>query len=421
MRKPRTQRRGFLFFVLSAFTLINTQTRAEDFQGSTHMLEFNKPPILYKNKGATDPVAALNKSLRANRASGWKEYHPSFGYLPAVLDMLGVPVSSQMLVFSKTSVQRRLIDSENPRALYFSDNVYVGFIPGAPDLEIAAVDPVLGTVFYTVSQDNSEPVRFRRNDDCLSCHASARTMGVPGFVIRSLDTDAAAEIVAGTDTNNVTHCTPIEERWGSWLVSNAPQDWKHRGNAVGSGDTRVPIPKEHLSRVFSSPLYPSRGSEILPLLLHDHQTHMHNYITRLGMEGQERIASYGHLRYLQVQIVAFLRYLLFVEEAPLASPINASEKFIEAFQKNAKRDSKGRSLKDLDLKTRLFRFPCSFLIDSEAFRKMPTMVREAILAKLHQVLRGENPDPTFEALSLLNRKAILEILKATAPDLTAGW
>jgi hypothetical protein len=246
-------------------------------------------------------------------------------------------------------------------------------------------------------------------------------MGVPGFVVRSLDTDAAAEIVAGTDTNNVTHCTPINERWGSWFVSNAPQDWEHRGNTVGSGDTRTPIPNERLNRVFSSPLYPSKGSEVLPLLLHDHQTHMHNYITRLGMEGQERIASYGHLRYLQVQIVAFLRYLLFVEEAPLASPINASENFIEAFQRNAKRDSKGRSLKDLDLKTRLFRFPCSFLLDSEAFRKMPAMVREAILAKLHQVLLGENPDRTFESLSLPDRQAILEILKATAPDLTAGW
>jgi hypothetical protein len=421
MRKPRTQRRGFLLFAFASLPLFTTTTRAEDFQGSTHMLEFNKPPILYKNKIATDPVAALNKSLRANRASGWKEYHPTFGYLPAVLEMLGVPVSSQMLVFSKTSVQRSFIDSGNPRALYFSDDVYVGFIPGAPDLEIAAVDPSLGTVFYTVSQDNSEPVRFRRNDDCLNCHASARTMGVPGFVVRSLDTDAAAEIVAGTDTNNVTHCTPINERWGSWFVSNAPQDWEHRGNTVSSGDTRTPIPNERLNRVFSSPLYPSKGSEVLPLLLHDHQTHMHNYITRLGMEGQERIASYGHLRYLQVQIVAFLRYLLFVEEAPLASPINASENFIEAFQRNAKRDSKGRSLKDLDLKTRLFRFPCSFLLDSEAFRKMPAMVREAILAKLHQVLLGENPDRTFESLSLPDRQAILEILKATAPDLTAGW
>jgi hypothetical protein len=414
-------RRGFLSLFLASVNLITRPTRAEDFQGSTHMLEFNKPPIFYKNKTAADPVAVLNKSLRANRSSGWKEHHPTFGYLPAVLEMLKVPVSSQMLVFSKTSVQRRLIDSENPRALYFSDDVYVGYVPGAPDLEIAAVDPVLGTIFYTVSQDSSEPVRFRRNDDCLSCHASARTMGVPGFVVRSIDTDAAGEIVAGTDTNNVTHCTPIQERWGSWLVSNTPQDWKHRGNVIGSGETRVPIPKEHLSRVFSSPLYPSRGSEILPLLLHDHQTHMHNYITRLNMEGQERIASYGHLRYLQVQILAFLRYLLFVEEAPLASPITASEKFIEAFQKNAKRDSKGRSLKDLDLQTHLFRFPCSFLVDSEAFRKLPPMVRDAILSKLHQVLLGENPDPTFETLSLSNRQAILEILKATAPDLTAGW
>ena len=385
------------------------------------MIEFDKPPLSYKGNNATDPVAKLNKSLRANRASGWKEYHPTFGYLPAVLELLGVPASSQMLVFSKTSVQRRFIHSENPRALYFSDDVYVGFVPGAPDLEIAAVDPSLGTVFYTVSQDNAEPLRFRRNDDCLSCHASARTMGVPGFIVRSLETDAAAEIIAGTDTNNVTHCTPIEERWGSWFVSNAPRDWTHRGNAIGTGNTRVPLPSKLLQRVFNSSLYPSRGSELVPLILHDHQTHMHNYITRLNMEGQQRIASYGHLRYLEVQVLAFVRYLLFVEEAPLPSPISASEKFVAEFQKNAKRDAKGRSLKDLDLNTRIFRFPCSFLLDSDAFRSMPSMVRDAILSKLHKVLLGENPDPNFEKISLSDRQAVLEMLKDTAPDLTTGW
>ena len=395
--------------------------RADDFQGSTHMLEFEKPPLGYKDKMATDLVATLNKSLRANRASGWKEYHPKFGYLLAVLEMLGVPVSSQMLVFSKTSVQRRFIDSENPRALYFSDDVYVGFVPGAPDLEIATVDPALGTVFYTVSQDDSEPLRFRRNDDCLSCHASARTMGVPGFVVRSLDADATAEIIAGTDTNNVTHCTPIEERWGSWLVSNTPSNWGHRGNALGTGEARIPIEEKLLNRVFESTKYPSKGSEIVPLILHDHQTHMHNYITRLNMEAQQRMASYGNLRYLESQIRAFLRYLLFVEEAPLPSPISGSKEFIESFQKNARRDSQGRSLKDLDLQTRIFRFPCSFLLDSDAFRKMSVPVREAILSRLHKVLQGENPDPQFEKLSSADRKAILEILKETAPDLTAGW
>ncbi len=421
MRKPHKSKCGFLFFVFTALAWAPGSIWAEDFQGSTHMLEFEKPPLGYKGKVATDPVAVLNKSLRANRAAGWKEYHPKFGYLPAVLEMLCVPAASQMLVFSKTSVQRRFIDSENPRALYFSDDVYVGFVPGAPDLEIATVDPDLGTVFYTVSQDDSEPLRFRRNDDCLSCHASARTMGVPGFVVRSLDADAAAEIIAGTDANNVTHCTPIKDRWGSWMVSNTPANWIHRGNALGTGDTRIPIEQKLLTRIFDSARYPAKGSEIVPLILHDHQTHMHNYITRLNMEGQQRIASYGNLRYLESQIRAFLRYLLFVEEAPLPSPVIASKDFLDAFQKNAKRDSRGRSLKDLDLQTRIFRFPCSFLLDSDAFRKMSAPVREAILLRLHKVLQGENPEPQFEKLLAADRQAILEILKETAPDLTAGW
>ena len=394
---------------------------AEDFQGSTHKLEFDAPPIEYSKTDSSDPVAKLSKILRADRSSGWKDFHPDFGYLPAVLEMLHVPVSSQMLVFSKTSVQRHNIDPGNPRALYFSDAIYVGYIPGAPELEIAAVDPDLGTVFYTVHQDKDEPVRFRRNNECLTCHGAARSMGVPGFVLRSLDTDLTGEILAATDTDRISHCTPITQRWGGWYVTNAPTDWVHRGNDPGH-ESRTPEASEALVRKISaSPLYPISGSDTLALLLHDHQTHMHNYITRLHLEGLQRLTEYGHIRYLDIQIRAFLRYLLFTEEVPLPSPLSPTADFLAAFQQNAKKDARGRSLKDLDLHTRLFRYPCSFLIDSDAFRKMPEIVRQKILERLHAILTHKDEHPDFAALSAEDRQAVLEILRDTAPDLTPGW
>jgi hypothetical protein len=173
---------------LSASAPFSANALGEDFQGSTHKMAFDAEPLLYSSMEAGDPVAKLSKTLRANRTAGWKPFHPEYGYLPAILEMLDVPAASQMLVFSKTSVQRHNIEPGNPRALYFSDSVYVGYIPGAPQLEIASVDPVLGTVFYTVNQDRDEPVRFRRSNDCLNCHAAARSMGASATRI-----DIAAE------------------------------------------------------------------------------------------------------------------------------------------------------------------------------------------------------------------------------------
>jgi hypothetical protein len=326
-----------------------------------------------------------------------------------------------MLVFSKTSVQRHNIEPSNPRALYFSDDVYIGYIPGAPEIEVAAVDAALGTVFYTVRQDGAEPLRFKRSNECLSCHGAARSMGVPGFVLRSLDTDEEGEIVAATDTSAISHCTPVAQRWGGWYVTNAPSDWVHRGNAPGSEERDEAGKKALIRKITGSKRYPGSGSDTLALLVHDHQTHMHNYITRLHMEGQQRLSEYGHVRYLDTQVRAFLRYLLFTEEAPLPSRLEASAEFRAQFQKGAKQDARGRSLKDLDLQTRLFKYPCSFLIDSEPFRKLPAPVRQKILDRLHSVLLGEDAHPDFASLPAEARLAVLEILRETCPDLTAGW
>ncbi len=409
-----------LRWVLSIGALGGGWLTAEDFQGSAHKLEFDMPPIGYTSAQATDPVAQLEKT-RGTVAAGAEPYHPKFGYLPRVLELLHVSVSSQMLVFSKTSVQRHNIDPSNPRALYFSDEVYIGYIPGAPELEVAVVDSDLGTVFYTVHQDGEEPLRFKRSNECLNCHGAARSMGVPGFVLRSLDTDEEGEIVAATDTSEISHCTPVAQRWGGWYVTNAPADWVHRGNDPGHEERDEARKKALIRKITASRRYPASGSDTLALLLHDHQTHMHNYITRLHMEGQQRIAEYGHVRYLDTQVRAFLRYLLFTEEAPLPSRLEAAGEFRAEFQKAAKRDSQGRSLRDLDLQTRLFKYPCSFLIDSDAFRKLPGLVRQKILDRLHTVLLGEDTHADFAGLSAEGRQAVLEILRDTCPDLTAGW
>lgn len=407
-------------FALSLSTLIALTLRglAEDFQGSTHKLEYDSDPINYSSSTPTDPVALAQKKLKASKNKGWLDFDPKYGYLPAMLELFNVPISSQMFVFSKTSVQRHNINPDNPRALYFSDTIYIGFIPGAPVLEIASVDPKLGAVFYTVNQDKDEPVRFRRDENCLNCHGAARSMGVPGFVLRSLDTERNGEPVSGTESEAVTHFTPIEQRWGGWYVTGAPAEWMHRGNRPGVPD---PISEAEFQEKVKAANYMGKGSELLPLLVHDHQVHMHNYFTRLNFEARLALETYGHLRYLKRPLNAFLRYLLFAEEAPLPSPISKDTPFASDFLKHAHRDSKGRSLRDLDLETRLFKYPCSFLIESDGFQQLPEPLRDLALRKLWEVLTGQNQDPDFASISPESRRAVLEILRETLANLPAYW
>ena len=105
------------------------------------------------------------------------------GYLPSLLRALDVPASSQTLVFSKTSLQLDRIAPWSPRALYFNDNVYLGWVQGGPIMELASVDPKLGTVFYTIGQDPSGAPRFEREGHtCLVCHDSSSVTGAAGRV-----------------------------------------------------------------------------------------------------------------------------------------------------------------------------------------------------------------------------------------------
>src|SRR6266496_356349 len=140
------------------------------------------PEIQYAIRPTTDRVAALNQSLAKNGQSFQRDTRT--GYLRPVLDALSVPVESQLLVFSKTGVQRAYTGPQNPRALFFNVSVAVGYVPGAPLIEVAAHDPQQAVVFYTVDQAADRPA-FVRRTSCLSCHVSASTLDVPGMIVRS--------------------------------------------------------------------------------------------------------------------------------------------------------------------------------------------------------------------------------------------
>ncbi len=399
---------------------------AEDFQGSSHALPYDDAIIGYSAQTPKDRIAKLQARIASGEVKlKWDE---KFGWLPAVLDALKIPKSSQMLVFSQTSLQRRAINPRNPRAIFYNDDVYLGYIPHAPMMEISAVDPKLGGVFYSLDQVPQDKPAFTRSQDCIQCHVSGRTLGVPGHFVRSLQTDGGGEIKAGTDTGEVTHCTPLAERWGGWYVTGQHGAQTHLGNLVGasafdrhSGEPGFRGNVADLTKLIDTSMYPTPHSDIVALMVLEHQAHMHNYITRLSYETRIMTETYGHIRYLKNQVNVFLRFLLFTEEIPLTAPVSGDPQYVADFTAPAVRDSKGRSLRDLDLKTRMFRHPCSFLIYSDAFDQIPAAMRDHLLQRLHDILTGQDADPQFAKLAANDRQAILEILRETKPNLPAYW
>ncbi len=414
-------RSSFRLSLAFAFAVCTASVRAEDFQGSTHKLEYEGEPIKYFEQTPSDAVAQLQHRLATGEVK--LTFDNEFGYLPALLDELKIPRSSQMLVFSKTSLQRTFITPENPRALYFNDDIYVGFVPGAPALEVSAVDPKLGGIFYRFENEKLRKPKFVREADCLRCHGSNRTLGVPGHLMRSIGTDLTGELEPLTEVNDIDHCTPLVDRWAGWYVSGTHGDQAHRGNLVGAVDfERAKLEPNFagnvtdLSRFIDLKKYLAPTSDIVALMVLEHQAHMHNYITRLNFETQRMMSMYGHIKYLKSQEDAFLRYLLMVEEAPLTAPVNGNSAFAAEFTARGPHDSKGRSLRDFDLKTRLFKFPCSFLVYSEAFASMPEIMRQRLLERLLAILTGADPDSQFAALTAGDRTAVLEILRETLPE-----
>jgi hypothetical protein len=151
------------------------------------------------------------------------------------------------------------------------------------------------------------------------------------------------------------------------------------------------------------------------LLVLEHQAQMLNLITRAGWEARTGPADAG--RTLEQAAAQLVDYMLFVDEAPLPGPVAGTSSFASVFNVSARRDSRGRSLRDLDLNERLLKYPCSYLIYSEPFDAMPADAKSAVYSRLWEVLSGRERGERYNVLSVADRQAILEILRETKPDL----
>jgi hypothetical protein len=381
------------------------------------------PAIAYSREPASDAVARLNRRLEEGSAA--LTFDQTSGYLRSVLDALDISTRSQTLVFSQTSFQAPLIRMHNPRAVYFSDTAAVGWVRGGEVLEVAAQDPRQGVVFYALAQKASNAPRFERNDQCLACHLSWDTLGVPGLIVHSVHPlPDEKSYVNGYTT---IHGSPLEQRWGGWWVTGNHGGARHMGNIpVMPGDRGTKLagptrPLLSLEGLFDLKGYPTPYSDVVALLVLAHQTHMTNLLTRTGWEARLAAASPSPDAKARVEEAArdLVDYMLFIDEAPLAGPVQGSSGFAEEFAARGPRDSQGRSLRELDLRRRLLRYRCSYMIYSPAFDALPPAARDAVYARLWAVLSGTESHQRYRRLTLAERRTIVSILRETKKDLPA--
>lgn len=392
---------------------------------------FELPPIKYSETASQDAVAKMAAEIKSG---DWVVGNvDGKAFLKAVLKKLNIPEESQVLVFSKTSLQNSLINQRNPRSIYFSMDAYVGWVPGGK-VEVIIEDEKLGPVFYTIDPPfGDRPAKVvRATDSCLQCHATSRTSGVPGMFIRSVVPDQNSHPILSAGTSLVTDSTPLKERWGGWYVSGASDD-PHLGNrwipdsALDGVELAPEVSKyEDLSTLIDTEKYLQPTSDIVALMVLEHQCRTHNLMTKAKMgylralyfqksysEGEDLSSREGmSWKTAESSAKEIVEAFLFADEIdPGGDGVEGSDAFTEAFKARGVKTGKGKSLRDFRLYGRIFKNRCSYMIHSMAFKGLPELVKERIFYHLRQELDKEAENH----LSSREKTTLLGILEETVP------
>lgn len=400
--------------------------------------EYELAPIHYSATAPRDAVYDMEKLLHSGRLH--IDRRDAWTVLRGVLKHLGVPMESQVMVFSKTSKQNDRITPQTPRVVYFSDNAYVGYALGG-SIEVSTIDPRLGPVFYLLDPEAeaAKPLHFERDQSCLSCHGGPFTPEVPGLLVRSVFPSAEGHPLMSQGSTVVNTTTPFSDRWGGWYVTGRHGDLLHRGNvtATENPDNTCEMPIEKganvtdLSTFFDTRPYPRKKSDIVALMVLEHQTSVQNVLTKADHTARRAMYMQTSLhkelgepvqkgpvgtarRIMDHCAEDVVDALLFKDEAALPDGgIEGEEDFQTAFTAKALQSKDGRSLKDFQLLNRLFKHRCSYMIHSLTFRHLEPHLKQTVLARLGVILAGKDPSGSYKYLGEPEREHILRILQDT--------
>ena len=408
-------------------TIILVMAGASATFGQPDYHEIDQPPHNYRQRTPQDRFTRLKDDFESGRIVLDRTSEKAF--VLSVLQALDIAYSSQMLVFSTTSLQLSLISPANPRALYFNEDIYLGYVPGGR-IEIVSLDPELGGIFYIFDiPKDARPLRIERSERCMNCHAGEDTGYVPGLVVKSVVPGPTGGSLTAYRQAQTGHGIPFEQRFGGWHVTGRHGITSHWGNLTGrfvNGEiTKVSNPP---GERFKWEKYPVAKSDVLPQLLHEHQAGFVNRVVEAGYRARTALHANGEkvtdaqAKQLDAQADIITRYLLFTDEAPLPlGGVDGDAAYKADFLRTRRATADGISLKDFDLRTRLFKHRCSYMIYSPVFGGLPPLMKQHVYRRLDAALSLEQPDKDYNYLPASEKQAIRVILKATLTDLPAEW
>jgi hypothetical protein len=401
---------GLAATILAAMAAI---CQSRSIPGYVDNLPRNHRVIDYDTRHVNDAVSRLGANTKSWNARAGS----ATSRLASVLQLFGIDPDSQVLVFSKTSFQSELISPRNPRAIYFNDELQVGYVRGSPILEVAAFDRAGGNQFYTLDLQATAPV-FRRQTTCLRCHQGVATQGVPGLLVGSVY-PAANGHAAKIGAIITDHRTAFGERWGGWYVDAAMGLPASRANVTAQNPVADTVLNLNVG-LNDRRGYLSNTSDIVALMTLEHQSQATNLISRLSWVSKLADAPGAPTNAHHDEDAAvedLLRFLLFDDEMPLNSPIKGVSDFTQRFAEMGPHDRQGRSLRDFDLQTRLFRYPLSYMIYSPSFEALPKRAKDKISRRLRDVLTGADQAEGARNLPEKLRRDLVKIVEDTQPEL----
>ncbi len=388
--------------------------------------DFDQTPHNYWQHPLKDRFTRLKTDLETGRLPLDRTSEKAF--LVSLLKALHIPASSQMLLFSTTSLQLGLINPGNPRALYFSDDIYLGYIPGGK-IEIVSLDPELGGIFYIFDIPRGEQaIKIERATRCMNCHADEETREVPGLLVKSVVPGPTGGSLTAYRIAQNGHQIPFSERFGGWYVTGQHGITNHWGNVIGRLSPQgLSTQKIEAGKRFDYARYPMASSDILPQLLHEHQAGFVNRVLEAGYRARTSLfLGKGKLTpeavsEMDEQAKMVVRYLLFADEVPLpAGGVEGEADYKRDFINQARKVG-GVSLRDLDLTTRLFKHRCSYMIYSPVFQGLVPEMKQRIYRRLNEALSVDKADKEYAYLPASEKQVIRQILKQTLTDLPKGW
>lgn len=383
-------------------------------------------PIGYSEAKPVDRIEKWNEEWKS-RPELWKDVAP-LDLLRRILKELAIPESSQVLVFSKTSLQNPRITPSNPRALYHGLNAYVGYVPGG-NIEVITEDPNLGFVYRVFNVSDREQLFVRQTEDCFSCHANGRTEDVPGVLVRSVFPDADGRPLMAFGSHLIDHTSPIKVRWGGYYVTGTV-GMPHLGNRTYQEGDRVVAEDRILEKLpgnvdVRSYLRPT--SDVVSLLVLEHQCRVHNLLHAAALnyrrsawmerllDPKSDLSRGSAAKIADSHAEKIVEALFYSEEADLGDGVEGDATYQEDFRRLLPATKDGGSLADFRLLGRMMKLRCSHLVYSDAFLNLPNTVRIAVLKRMRRVLTGDESATEFGFLKAKERTEIHRILMETLP------